>query len=222
MRMANPTSTTSNGPSEHAKRLERMWSGEFGQAYTERNSQADERAGAHHHELCLRLGVCTALEVGCNLGLNLTRIDGAPGMSAFGIDINPQALRLARRRLVSSKWVAAEAYKLPFADDAFDLVFTCGVLIHLCPNDLPLALREIGRVSRRFVWIGEYAADELTEVPYRGMEGALFKCDFGQLAATLNPELAEVERGFLAKGATPFDDLTWWLFERTDLGARES
>lgn len=210
-----PNSIPSTTPSERAKRLERMWSGEFGQSYTLRNSQVDERAGRYHNDLCQRLRVKNVLEVGCNLGLNLTHIDRADGVTAVGIDINPQALQLAQKRLDDSKLVTACAYQLPFPDDAFDLVFTCGVLIHLCPDDLPLALGEIGRVSRRFVWIGEYAADELTEVPYRGMDGALFKCDFGRMAESLNPQLSEIEHGFLAKGATPFDDLTWWLFEQT-------
>lgn len=214
--MKAPASSKPSTPTKHALDLQRMWAGEFGQAYTTRNNQEGEHCGAYHHNLCQRLRVRRVLEVGCNLGLNLTKIDRDPQMTGFGIDINTHALTLAKERMENSRWSTACAYQLPFLDGSFELVFTCGVLIHLPPSDLPKALREIGRVTSRYIWCGEYAASEPTEVPYRGADGALFKCDFGGLIRQSNPQLSQIDRGFLAKGETPFDDLTWWLFERAD------
>ncbi|GJM26161.1 MAG: hypothetical protein DHS20C16_25760 [Phycisphaerae bacterium] len=193
-----------------------MWAGEFGQAYVSRNSQVDQRCGVFHHDLCKRHSVRRVLEVGCNIGLNLTHIDRDHQMQGFGIDISQDALKHARQRLDRVRLSVAGAYQLPFDDGAFDLVFTCGVLIHVPTEDLPAALREIARVSRRYIWCGEYAAGEPTEVPYRGMNGASFKCDFGAAYRDSVPRLSEMDRGFLPKGSTPFDDLTWWLFERTE------
>jgi ubiquinone/menaquinone biosynthesis C-methylase UbiE len=48
-----------------------------------------------------------------------------------------------------ARGVVASAYDLPWADDQFDLVLTMEVLEHL--EDPQRALREIARVSRRYV-----------------------------------------------------------------------
>ena len=74
-------------------------------------------------------------------------------------------------------------------------------------------MSEIVRCSRRYVLCGEYYADELTEVAYRGHRGALFKRDFGRLYQNLFPELELRADGFLSK-ADGWDDVTWWLFEK--------
>ena len=89
---------------------------------------------------------------------------------------------------------------------------TCALLLALL---LPAsAMAEIVRCSQRFVLCGEYHADELTEVEYRGQEGALFKCDFGRFYQERFPQLTLVEQGFLGR-AEGWDDLTWWLFEHS-------
>ena len=75
-------------------------------------------------------------------------------------------------------------------------------------------MAEIVRCSRRYVLCGEYFAEETTEVPYRGQDGALFKRDYGALYQELFPELALVEQGFLGRDEG-WDDVTWWLFERS-------
>ena len=48
---------------------------------------------------------------------------------------------------------------------------------------------EIVRCSRRYVLCGEYRADDLEEVPYRGQEGALFRHDYGRLYQERFPRL---------------------------------
>jgi len=197
----------------HAARLARLWASRFGDEYTERNAAAGPGAGAWHHALCRRLKVRSVLEVGCNLGLNLTRIGADPRIAAFGVDVSEHALARGRQRLPRVHLAKATVYRLPFADATFDLALTCGVLIHVPPGALPGAMGELARVTRRFVWIGEYASREVVEVPYRGLAGALFKCDFGRVFSQVCPGARRIEEGFLDKARTGFDDLTWWLFE---------
>ena len=91
--------------------------------------------------------------------------------------------------------------------------FTTGVLIHQPPESLPIVLSEIVRCSKRYVLCGEYFAEEPTELPYRGVSGALFKRNFGQLYLDLFPTLQLIETGTLDRSAG-WDDVTWWLFER--------
>jgi ubiquinone/menaquinone biosynthesis C-methylase UbiE len=103
---------------------------------------------------------------------------------------------------------------LPFGDQAFDLVFTTGVLIHIARADLPAVMSEVVRCSRRYVLCGEYHAPTVTEIRYREQEGALFKDDYGRLYLRSHPELALVEEGFLARQQGGWDDITYWLFEK--------
>jgi pseudaminic acid biosynthesis-associated methylase len=194
--------------------LERLWAGEFGDAYTERNADVARGRGDFWHRLLHGRDVGSALEVGCNVGANLRWIaEWVDPARVFGVDVNETALaqlRMAQPRVNS---VAASARSLPFRDRWFDLVFTTGVLIHMAPGTLASVMGEVVRCSNRFVLCAEYFSERPTTVPYRGQTQALFKRDFGALYRELFPELQEVDGGFLGRDKG-WDDLTWWLFER--------
>lgn len=196
-------------------RLENLWSGEFGDQYVSRNSAAAEGRAPFWREILREFPVSSALEVGCNLGGNLRWVmESVPHRSVYGVDINEQALCELRGTLPEVNALWAPARELPFRDRWFDLVFTMGVLIHQPPQALPLVMAEIVRCSRKYVLCGEYYAEDLTEVPYRGHAGALWKQDFGALYQQLFPELKLRKQGFLAKGVGSWDDVTFWLFEK--------
>ena len=197
------------------KRLEALWGGEFGDAYVDRNREAGMGRGPYWKSVLARTGARDVLEVGCNVGGNLRWIVEELGPETVtGIDINEKALREVRESL-KIRAELASATDLPFADGSFDLVFTMGVLIHQAPDALPRVMSEIVRTSRRWVLCGEYFSEEVTEVPYRGHAGALYKRDFGGDYARWFPRLALVDRGFLPRSPeTSWDDVTWWLFEK--------
>ncbi|HYE99495.1 MAG TPA: pseudaminic acid biosynthesis-associated methylase [Planctomycetota bacterium] len=200
--------------SNHAARLEHLWQGSFGDQYTERNAQAGNVRKGFWDDLLGRYPCRRVLEVGCNLGANLRWVAGrVPARDVHGVDINESALAKLRAQHpeINATWTRAR--ELPFRDRWFDLVYTMGVLIHQPPDTLPLVMSEIVRCSSRYVLAGEYYAEQLTEVPYRGQAGALYKRDFGGLYQGLFPDLRLVEKGFLSK-AQGWDDVTWWLFER--------
>jgi spore coat polysaccharide biosynthesis protein SpsF len=198
-----------------AARLEGLWAGDFGDAYSERNAAAGVGRNAFWDMLLSKYTVRRVLEVGCNTGANLQWIAPhlAPG-EAYGIDINHEALARLRERVPHVSAVASTARELPFRDRWFDLCFTTGVLIHQPGATLPLVMAEVVRVSRRFVLCGEYYAPQTIEVPYRGMHGALFKRDYGSLYGELFPELRLIDQGILGQ-AEGWDDVTWWLFEKS-------
>ena len=95
------------------------------------------------------------------------------------------------------------------------MVFTTGVLIHQTPAALPIIMSEIVRCARKYVLCAEYFAEDLTEVPYRKQHGALFKQNFGKMYLDLFPELALRKSGFLPKADGGWDDVTYWVFEKT-------
>lgn len=195
-------------------RLEQLWSGEFGDDYTDRNRQAEEAREPFWKSLIRQLGLRNVLEVGCNLGANLHwLLKYMPMQSVYGIDINLKALGEIQKRHPGMGAIWSPARELPFRDHWFDLVFTIGVLIHQPETTLPLVMAEIVRCSRRYVLCGEYFAEETTEIPYRGHTGALFKRNYGGLYQELFPELHLFRQGFLSR-EEGWDDVTYWLFEK--------
>jgi pseudaminic acid biosynthesis-associated methylase len=202
-------------PEDDAARLEGLWSGEFGDDYVERNRAASEGRRPFWEHVLGKIEVASALEIGCNVGGNLRWLAELLGAdNVAGVDVNERALEVVRSEVPGVDVRVASARELPFADDSFDLVFTTGVLIHQSPDELPRVMDEIVRASRRYVLCGEYRADELEEVPYRGQRGALYKQDYGALYQERFPQLRLLEEGFLPKSEGVWDDVTYWVFEQ--------
>lgn len=205
------TGTDHEGQAAH---LEELWAGEFGRAYIERNRLLDERRAAFWAGLLSEFEIESVLEVGCGQGANLRPIAGLlDAHEVWGIDINDDALTIARTHAPGINVVASRARQLPFRDGLVDLAFTVGVLIHQPETTLPTVLAEIVRCSRRYVLWAEYHAPRTEEVPYRGEPGALFRRDYGQIYHDLFPTLVVRREGFLAPDEG-FDRLTWQLLEK--------
>jgi pseudaminic acid biosynthesis-associated methylase len=195
-------------------RLEKLWSGEFGDAYTHRNRQAADKRGPFWELLIREINPHKVLEVGCNIGANLYWFSKYLSLQdIYGVDINLQAVSEIQQKHPGISAIWSPARELPFRDNWFDLVFTMGVLIHQPESILPLVMAEIVRCSRRFLLCGEYFAEEITEVPYRGQAGALFKRNYGRLYQELFPSLLLCRQGFLSRDEG-WDDVTYWLFEK--------
>lgn len=197
-----------------SQRLEALWNGEFGNAYVDRNLNAGNVREAFWNRILDNFPARRVLEVGCNVGANLTWIASRiPPQQVYGLEINLKALEILRKEFpgINSTWGVGR--ELPYRDQFFDMVFTMGVLIHQPDTTLPLIMSEIVRCSRRYIVCGEYYAAERTEVPYRGQTGALIKRDFGRLYQEMFPELQLRAQGFLGRDEG-WDDVTYWVFEK--------
>lgn len=183
------------------------WTSTFGRDYTDRNTmpldamdeafrvQLGTRKSEIYRDLVgpTRLPAGKVLEVGCNIGLQLRLLERVnPGLEFHGLEPQGYAIERAREFAPNMRFHPGTAFALPFPDQAFDLVMTHGVLIHLAPADLPRALGEIHRVSRRLILSHEYYARETVEVPYQGRTGLLWKTDFARRYRELFPSLREV------------------------------
>jgi pseudaminic acid biosynthesis-associated methylase len=202
------------GETTRAMSLEQLWAGDFGTAYVDRNRVLDERRAIFWTELIRSFGIRSVLEIGCGQGANLKPIAGLlDPHDVWGVDINEDALALARLHAPGVNVVASRARRLPFRDEVADLAVTVGVLIHQPETTLPIVMAEIVRCSGRFVLWAEYHAPATEEVPYRGEAGALYRRDYGAIYRELFPELVVVREGFLAP-EDGFDRVTWQLLEK--------
>lgn len=110
----------------------------------------------HEHTLQQMLGLSEVtgkvLDNGCGNGLFLERLarEFPAGTDLIGTDISLGMLHHAKSRLAAHEatttLMQADACRLPFADDTFDLVFARGLLHHL--PDPEAGAREMARVLR--------------------------------------------------------------------------
>jgi pseudaminic acid biosynthesis-associated methylase len=134
------------------------------------------------------------LEVGSNIGNQLLLLRSMGFNRLHGVELQRYAVLLSKPRVPGAHVMQGSAFNLPFRDGAFDLVFTSGVLIHLAPRDLDVALAEIHRASGRYIWGMEYFSESPEEVSYRGREGLLWKADFCRLYLERFPDLRVVQK----------------------------
>jgi hypothetical protein len=92
----------------------------------------------------------TALDVGCAEGYFSSCVRERFGAEVWGVDLSTIALAKAHEKH-GLPVAAAEATRLPFADGAFDLVFSTEVIEHVLDPDRMIA--EMRRVSRGTVLI---------------------------------------------------------------------
>ena len=90
----------------------------------------------------------TILEVGCSWGYILAYVGGQQG-----VDINPNAVEIAKVLARERQFQVATATDLPFEDGSFDTVMLPEVLEHMNWEHVPQAITEALRVAKRRVLI---------------------------------------------------------------------
>lgn len=89
------------------------------------------------------------LEVGCGMGTDLLQF-ARGGATCTGVDLTPRSIELSRLHFalyhLSARFLLADAERLPFPGDTFDVVYSNGVLHHT--PGTPEAINEIHRVLR--------------------------------------------------------------------------
>jgi SAM-dependent methyltransferase len=114
------------------------------------------------------------LDIGCGAGQTIVALNAA--RRSVGVDIDEAALRVAARGPMGEaiKVAAARGEHLPFADGAFDYVYSRVALPYM---DIPLALSEMARVLRRGgrLWLALHPIDIPAEQFRRGnLKGRIY------------------------------------------------
>ncbi len=158
------------------------------------------------------------LECGSNIGRNIRTLnDLLPNASANIIEINPLALEVCKLNN------QIELYYLGSIKDAefpttFELVFTCGVLIHINPEDLLQTITNMFQLSSRYIIVAEYFNRTSISINYRGEDDKLFKRDWGKFVLE-NLPVELINYGFLwghEYDSSGFDDITYWVFQKNN------
>jgi pseudaminic acid biosynthesis-associated methylase len=199
---------------------ERFWVREIPEAYRNNNDGFDIQNGMIAWQKMLNAlqisEIESFLECGSNIGRNVGILaELMPTWAANVIEISAEALKICAER-----YQIASSYNGPIKDsafdDTFDLVFSCGVLIHVSPDDLLKTMQKMYDHSSRYMLIAEYFSRTPESIVYRGELNKLFKRDFGKLFVENFP-VKVLDSGFLWSynyEASGFDDITYWVFEK--------
>lgn len=201
----------------------KAWTGDFGDDYIQRNELAEWKlplVAEVFQPILNSIEIKSVLEVGSNVGINLAAINSIMDkkIDVYAVEPNKTAydklLENASVTGITKAW-NCDAFNLPLTDASVDLVFTCGVLIHIAPENLGKITDEIVRVAGKFVLCMEYFSHEPEEKPYRGEDGLLFKRDFGAYYLDRFDNLECIDYGFVWQRANKlFDNVNWWLFKK--------
>src|SRR5262245_40115245 len=117
----------------------------------------------------------SVLEVGCGAGVDLARF-ARSGAEVCGVDLTASAIDLAKanfeQQRLAGRFEIADGESLPFADEAFDLVYAHGVvqytsnpqqLVNECHRVLKPGGQAIVQVYNRVSWLN--ALSKLMKVP---------------------------------------------------------
>lgn len=104
-----------------------------------------------------RASPAKVLEYGSGVGRHLEYLHRIPGITVHGYDqsatMTTEMEHWAAKSFIDQHvTVGGPVKKLPFSTGAFDIVFTCEVLVHVHPQDLPFILSELVRVSRGLIF----------------------------------------------------------------------
>lgn len=199
---------------------EEFWAGQFGDEYVNRNQGQNiiaSNAALFSRIIARTTGVKSAIEFGANIGMNLQAIRCLrPEIELSAIEINVNAVE----HLKNLGFIKVYPQSiLDFACDyQRDFAFIKGVLIHINPEVLPTVYDLLHQVSKRYICLAEYYNPTPVEISYRGHTGKLFKRDFAGEILDRFPDLTLLDYGFVYRRDPNFpqDDLTWFLFEKSN------
>lgn len=191
--------------------IEALYASSVGDQYLSRHRAPDPKRASFWRSVVAEATPRRVLEVGCGAGGNLAQI-AVP--ERFGVDIHAPSLAHTKRT-TGAKVYRASATALPFPDRSMDLVFTAGMLIHVHEDVLPTVLKELGRVSARYVLMVEYVDSHRRAIPWRGHDGILFADRFPLEYWRHNPHYSPVWRKPVLK-SQGFDKCEAALFARRE------
>ena len=192
---------------------ERNWKSKFGERYTKRNKNIKKNFLIKNILKKIK-NVKNVFEFGTNIGNNLDIIKKSKKkIQTYGIEINKLASKISEKK--GHKILVGSVKNQIKLKSKFDLVFTCGLLIHINPKDLNKVYKNIFALSKKYILIAEYFNQDPVAIKYRGKKELLFKRDFAkELKNKFNLKI--VDYGFLWSEDKKhnLDNYNWFLLKK--------
>ncbi len=199
---------------------EDFWKNKFGDDYSSRKNNnfsiIEQRTSEFERYLKSTNNLTSVLEFGANIGLNLNVLKSLiPDLSLYAVEINLSAVE-DLKKVIPEENIYVGSFTEFSSKKKFDLVISRGVLIHLNPDDLNEAYKQLYTYSNKYILISEYFNPEPVSIDYRGFQNKLFKRDFCKEILSLYNDLVLIDYGFLYSSDNnyKYDDLTWFLLEK--------
>lgn len=194
-----------------------FWIGDFGTEYIQRNKTIETVNKLYKKQTGITVEQifenffekidrdCAIIELGCNVGLNLSVLNKMGFKNLTGLEINKSAFSIAKKNNPLISFINSSIENFNVADK-YDLVYTAGVLIHINPDTLPLIIKKIDNLSKQHIFGFEYYSDHLEEIKYRNHPNTCWKQNFPKLIKKLNPSYRTIrEEKFQYKDENIFD-----------------
>ena len=123
---------------------------EFWNKYSDENeSRYNEEFAKFTKDLAISLRCTSVLEIGCGTGIDLRLFPET--FQIHGIDLNKNALDIAKQKLPVADFKNGNITDLPFEDSSIDFVFTHQLLNYLDDDTVEKGVAEMYRVAKRYV-----------------------------------------------------------------------
>ena len=122
----------------------------FWDRYTSENeTRYNAKFASLIRDMAISLQCGSVLEIGCGTGIDLRLVPDT--IRVCGADRHRIALDAAQARMPQGDFVCADIDSLPFGDRTVDMIFTHQLLNYLDVATLEAGVREIHRISARYV-----------------------------------------------------------------------
>jgi len=183
----------------------KFWLSKFGENYINRNKSMDEvnqfyeqQTGTTKEQIFQNFfdGIerkSKILELGCNIGLNLSILRKMGFKNMYGIELNKKAIEIGKKENPDVTFIHSSIEEFDPKGKKYDLVFTAGVLIHIHPSSLHSIIKKIVNLTKEYIFGFEYYADRQVEIAYRGSSNVCWKQNFPLLFKKLFPSIKTVK-----------------------------
>tara|TARA_Y100000739_G_scaffold228269_1_gene239649 strand:- start:625 stop:1269 length:645 start_codon:yes stop_codon:yes gene_type:complete len=154
------------------------------------------------------------LEVGSNIGNQLSSLSRVGYKNLYGIEIQRDAINYAHEKIPSLDIIYGQAQDIPFKDNYFDAVFTNNVLIHISPKNIKDVMGEIYRSSKKYIFGFEYFAEEFLEINYRQNDDLLWKANYCKLFIENFPDLKIIKKEIFIPKDEPENKDQFYILEK--------
>lgn len=200
-----------------------FWKNTYSKEYIERNPYSNQHLGLKAWAKMLSKvddmegELKSILECGSNIGRNIAFLNSLyPEAKKSIIELSEDAFKIITENFKLEAAQNCPITSAEFPESNFDLVYICGVLIHIHPDDVAANMKKMYEWSSKYILINEYFNRTPVMLEYHGEKNKLFKSDFGKTFMD-NFDVKLVDYGFLwghEYDTGGFDDTTFWLFEK--------